>query len=87
MTEFNFKIIVLITNVLRTGLTIGLYATWSNVVMPSLKKLGNLEILTKNKLKETSAAFETPWNRWNFLHTITSFISFLTLLTGNFFAK
>lgn len=43
--ELKFKMIVLLTGILSTGLTAGLCFTWSNAVTPGIGRLDNLTFL------------------------------------------
>ncbi len=78
---------VFLTAAIVFTIGIGFTTIIKNIPLNEMLDKTNLESLTINEIKQTRAAFETPWNRWHFLRTTTSLFSFLILLIGAFYSK
>ena len=66
---------------------IGLVTVFCNVPLNEILDTSNLEALSKVELQELRDKFEQPWNRWHTIRSLSSFASFVFLITGILYSK
>lgn len=67
------------------GLTI--ITIFKNVPLNEILDKTTLETLSSGELKDLRTLFETPWNNWHMLRTLSSSASFLLLIIGLVYSK
>lgn len=66
---------------------IGWVTIFKNVPLNEMLDKTILETATQIELEELRKNFESSWNRWHMLRTVTSFTTFFLLLTGTLLTK
>ncbi|WP_281991367.1 DUF1772 domain-containing protein [Aquimarina aggregata] len=66
---------------------IGLVTVFKNVPLNETLDKTILAAMTELELSDLRKSFERPWNRWHWVRTLTSFISFSLLLIRLLFIK
>lgn len=66
---------------------IGLVTVFKNVPLNTILENSVLENLSSTDVKHLRETFESPWNFWHMIRTITSFSSFILLLVGILYNK
>ncbi len=60
---------------------------FKNIPLNEMLDQTDLEITSKTDLIELRAAFETPWERWHMIRTLSAFLSFVLVLIPQFLVQ